>query len=133
MALSLPLGLHAASTCPLTLPPALLRVDQVPSGWRPVLLQDGPRLSSAGIVQGPYGGGGYLKPAKTSIVKVKGGGETTVATWDFGTPPYNELWLYCEYADVLELYRPVDAETSRCTITSTREGNKITAMKLKCD
>lgn len=117
--------------CPLRLSETALQLGTVPKGWTPLLQKQGPRLSSVGMLHGAFDGSGYLKPTVTKVRK-GGGKEEFTSTWDFGPPPHYERWYFCEYGDVVELFRKVDASASDCTIVSTREGNAITAMRIAC-
>lgn len=120
-----------AEACPLRLASEALQLSSLPKGWTPLLQKHGLPLSSVGMLHGAYDGSGYLKPTVTKVRKAAGKEEFT-STWDFGPPPHYERWYFCEYGDVVELFRKVDASASSCTIVSTREGNQITAMRIAC-
>ena len=117
--------------CPLLLSTAALQLSVVPEGWSPLLRQRGLPLTSVGMLHGAYDGSGYLKPTVTNVRKMAGK-EIFTSTWDFGPPPHYERWYFCEYGEVVELFRQVDALASSCTIVNTREGNAITAMRIAC-
>lgn len=120
-----------AEACPLRLSAAAPQINTVPTGWMPLLQKRGLALSSVGMLHGPHDGSGYLKPTATKVRKMAGNKEFT-STWDVGPPPHYERWYFCEYGEVVELFRKVDASASSCTIVSTREGNAITAMRIAC-
>ena len=117
-----------AEACPITLPIEFATCT-IPEGW--TLRQRSLSLSSVGMLHGPHDGSGYLKPTATKVGKMAGKQEVT-STWDFSPAPHYDRWYFCEYGDVVELFRKVDANASRCTIVSAREGNAITAMRIAC-
>jgi hypothetical protein len=120
-----------AEACPLRLPATALQLSTTPESFTPLLKKHGLTLSAVGMLHGPYDGSGYLKPTVTKVRRV-GGKETFTATWDFGPPPHYQRWYFCEYGEVVELFRQVDVRAESCTIVSTREGSAITAMRIAC-
>lgn len=128
LAISVSAARAEAEACPIALPMESATLT-IPDGWK--LRQRSLSLSSVGMLHGPHDGSGYLKPTLSKVRKMAGAQEFT-SRWDFDPAPHYDRWYFCEYGDVVELFRKVDANASSCSIVSTREGNAITAMRIAC-
>ena len=118
--------------CPLQAPARATKPDVVPPGWE-ARVREGARLTTAGILVGPYDGSGYLAPEK-SQVRQDGESEHFTQTWDFGPPTDVQKWVYCAYGGGLELYKRLPDQAKACTMNSTvYKGRTVAAMGLRCD
>jgi hypothetical protein len=119
-------------TCPLKAPAHVTKPGIAPSGWK-VLVRDGARLTTAGILAGPFDGSGYLAPEK-SKVRRDGESQRFTQAWDVRTPPSQEKWLYCGYGSGLEIYKRLPDSVTKCTMkTSVYKERIVKVMKMECE
>ena len=118
--------------CPLQAPAHVIKPGVPPPGWE-VRVRDGPRLSTAGVLAGPFDGAGYLAPEKSQVRK-DGESQHFTQAWDLQTPANGEKWLYCGYGSGLELYKRLPDSLKACTMkTSVYKDRIVKAMTMKCD
>lgn len=102
------LGFEAAASCPGKIPRTAFVPGAIPAGWtgfvpRPLF------LTGAGMMSGPPEALEYLAPNQTDRKR---------QVYDF-QPGDRQRWLWCLYADGVQLSRRLDDDVTRCTVTTT--------------
>jgi hypothetical protein len=117
-------------TCPLEIPRVAVRIAVPPRGWTPFVpfeYRPGVPLSGAGVMYGP--------PSIMATSKPSSGTRAT-ATWSNIRPRPDGVWMACYYGDAdredMILSRRLDARTTECTVTYSKDSHKRRNVDIRC-